>query len=363
MPEIDHSTDDSAKETGGTPAKRSEPAQHTPITEEPMQAIPVGELEEASAGQEPKLPPEIARPGWIGALLYSLAFFAVENGSTLIGLLLSGSMLVALLVGQVVGLVYVFWLLRRVVGAKWERKLALRWPGRWQLIFTAAAIPALIYLGDGIEHLARNVLPNMGEQRGLHKAIAELPWWAGVLLIAVGPALGEELFFRGFLGRGLIGRYGPWVGIPLTASLFALVHLDPPIVVALSVVAVAIHWAYWMTRSLWVSIVWHFANNSIGVVATLLPEWFAGSDEPTPTLVYVSAIALMTAAGYALYQCRSRLVTAGDVLQATWSPPFPTVELPPSNSGIVVERPTPSWFAIGLVATAFCGFAAVVYVT
>ena len=53
------------------------------------------------------------------------------------------------------------------------------------------------------------------------------PWQFGVLVIGLGPGLSEELWCRGFLGRGLVEHYGVILGVLLTSFLFGLIHGDP----------------------------------------------------------------------------------------------------------------------------------------
>src|SRR5208337_4060578 len=85
----------------------------------------------------------------------------------------------------------------------------------------------------------------------MQKGFTQWPVWFGVLVVGLGPALNEELFCRGFLGRGLLGRYGTVGGILLTSLFFGLLHLDPPHVVATFVMGCCLHFTYLMTRSLW----------------------------------------------------------------------------------------------------------------
>jgi len=62
------------------------------------------------------------------------------------------------------------------------------------------------------------------------RAVLEAPTahFAGALLaLAVGPALGEEIFFRGFAQTRLEARWGRWIAVAIASALFGLVHLDP----------------------------------------------------------------------------------------------------------------------------------------
>jgi len=48
-----------------------------------------------------------------------------------------------------------------------------------------------------------------------------------LLLVVVGAPLFEEFFYRGFLLRGLLGKFAAWPAILLSSAAFALVHIKP----------------------------------------------------------------------------------------------------------------------------------------
>lgn len=48
-----------------------------------------------------------------------------------------------------------------------------------------------------------------------------------LLALALGPALGEELFFRGHAQPRLEARWGRWIAVGTSSLLFAILHLDP----------------------------------------------------------------------------------------------------------------------------------------
>jgi sodium transport system permease protein len=53
----------------------------------------------------------------------------------------------------------------------------------------------------------------------------EIPVWMIVVALGIVPGICEELFFRGFLFRGLQTRFRPWITIGLTAILFGVFHV------------------------------------------------------------------------------------------------------------------------------------------
>ena len=53
------------------------------------------------------------------------------------------------------------------------------------------------------------------------------PWWLLLVAGCILPGFGEEIFFRGFLSRGLVGRHGVIGGTLIASLLFGLIHVDP----------------------------------------------------------------------------------------------------------------------------------------
>lgn len=89
-----------------------------------------------------------------------------------------------------------------------------------------------------------------------------------MLMIAVLPALGEELLFRGSLQPTLM-RYvrNPHVAIWLTAILFSSLHLQFYGFVPRCLLGALFGYFYYWTNNLWYPIVAHFANNGLQVLA------------------------------------------------------------------------------------------------
>jgi polar amino acid transport system substrate-binding protein len=108
------------------------------------------------------------------------------------------------------------------------------------------------------------------------------PIWLSWALIAVLPAIGEELLFRGWVQSALVGAWpsrGRMVaGIVMQAACFAVFHLLPermPQTFALGLVAGVLTVA---TRSLLPAIACHAAHNSM----PLLMLWLAGGLSASP---------------------------------------------------------------------------------
>lgn len=77
----------------------------------------------------------------------------------------------------------------------------------------------------------------------------------------------EELFFRGLIHRWFRARLGFWPAVLISSAIFAAGHADSVGVVASSfVLGLVLAAVYDRSRSLWLSIAVHAANNSLALV-------------------------------------------------------------------------------------------------
>lgn len=157
-----------------------------------------------------------------------------------------------------------------------------------------------------------------------------------VLVIALAPAIGEEIVFRGVIGRGLVARYGVLPGVIFTSLLFASVHLHPAHVVALLPLAFLIHYVYLVTRSFWAPVLLHFANNALAAILLKVSSQLEGSplaeDQGLPIWGFAVACVLVGVAVRALSQSRVEYRLPSG---AIWSPGYSSVERPPAETQAV----------------------------
>jgi membrane protease YdiL (CAAX protease family) len=223
------------------------------------------------------------------------------------------------------------------------------------------AFPAVVLLSNGAYVVLKQYLPSIGQLIGIDDFMQDTvqqfgswPLLVSVLFIGLGPGLGEELWCRAFLGRGLVGRYGVVVGILLTSVLFGLIHVDPRQGTMAALTGLVLHCIYQMGRSLWLPILLHFLNNSLAVAAAHLQNRLRLLDaapETIPVEVYAAAAALLAAVGLALFQSRARLVP-GDESVPLWRPRFAGVAVPPPDSGIKVVHSSVNRWAISALLAA-----------
>lgn len=98
--------------------------------------------------------------------------------------------------------------------------------------------------------------------------------WAyliNILMIAILPAVGEELIFRGILQRKLVEfTRSRWIGILLAAALFSAIHMQFQGFIPRFALGVAFGYLLEATGSIWVPIAAHFFNNAIATTGYML---------------------------------------------------------------------------------------------
>lgn len=192
------------------------------------------------------------------------------------------------------------------------------------------------------------ILDSMEQQMMIQPLVEAASLPALVVVIAVFPAVSEELIFRGVIGRGLLARLGPVAGVILTSLLFAALHVHPAIVVALVPLAVLLHLLYLATRSFLAPMLLHFLNNAWAAVvskyAEEMPMEGIADEAPIPVPILISAFVAVVA--ICVYIARSR---AYFVLPNghRWTPGYVTAEQPPAFLGAVktCER-APVWLSL-----------------
>lgn len=97
-------------------------------------------------------------------------------------------------------------------------------------------------------------------------------WWqyiACVIVVALLPAVIEELLFRGLILRGVKG-YGTVRAVVISAVLFMLFHLNPAQTVFQLVLGVILACVVLLTGNLFYGMILHFANNFAIVTYTFI---------------------------------------------------------------------------------------------
>jgi membrane protease YdiL (CAAX protease family) len=156
---------------------------------------------------------------------------------------------------------------------------------------------------------------------------------ATIFALTIVAPFAEEIFFRGQILRGLLGRYSPWTAIAVSAVIFSVAHLNPVQFPATLLLGLLLGWLYWRTGSVWPSMFAHAWNNflpSLAAIATKRP------DEATIQMsrpIAVASLVLGLTAWLLAFAWLRRMVPAPPAPAPPPLPPEPEAgptELPPA---------------------------------
>ena len=164
----------------------------------------------------------------------------------------------SLLVVQVIAWPLILW-----IGLRWSR---VSFREACPLTrFPVRIVPALLIVSFGatILLLAGAGLIPMPEamEKGLTESITGSSRLSLFFSVVLGAPLGEELFFRGWVLRGYLGRYSAGKAVWASAILFALFHLNPWQAVVALPLGLAFAWLFLRTGSLLPGILGHATVN------------------------------------------------------------------------------------------------------
>ena len=134
---------------------------------------------------------------------------------------------------------------------------------------------------------------------------------ANLLIIALIPAVGEELTFRGVLQQSLTRKMNPHVAILLSAALFSFIHFQFYGFLPRMFLGILLGYMFYITNSLWTSILMHFLNNGTAVTLYYLNnrgiididvEHFGAMQNPW--LIAASAVLTATLIGWSWWKAR-----------------------------------------------------------
>lgn len=119
--------------------------------------------------------------------------------------------------------------------------------------------------------------------RIMEAQLVAAPLWQVLLLLAVVPAVAEELFFRGFLLSGLSQGLRKWPAILFSALIFGIFHFIMDRVPVTALLGVALGYLCWQTRSIWPAMLFHLMHNgllmTLNAVSPETVEWLGVPDE------------------------------------------------------------------------------------
>lgn len=161
---------------------------------------------------------------------------------------------------------------------------------------------------------------------GYHGAGVSMPsfsnagiYFLALFVMAIMPAIGEEIFMRGTVFPGLATR-NVWFGVLMSGLFFSLMHANPVQTVHQFGLGVVLALVVALSGSIWASVIIHFFNNFISITLTAyLPQvdaiyvklgyfnWLTGAAS------VVIGIVLLVCLLYLFYRAGDKRQKAGEV--------------------------------------------------
>jgi CAAX protease family protein len=233
----------------------------------------------------------------------------------------------------------------RRIGPDWKRQLGVRVPAGIHIFLVLLIVPGFMIVPGLVQEIYSRVtgFQPPATVQALKGVFQQIPLPLAVLAIGVGPGVCEELWCRGFIGRGLCGRHGIVAGVLLTSLLFAALHLDPSQLLAMAMMGAYLHFVYLATRSIWMPIMLHLLNNSLAVIAALsgVAEKLNALPQELSPVLFLAAFSLVLFGTIALWTSRARLEPIRDTEEdwwdaPGWKPEYPGVSTPPPSAAAEV---------------------------
>lgn len=106
-----------------------------------------------------------------------------------------------------------------------------------------------------------------------------------VLIIAVIPAIGEELIFRGVFQRIFYDLFkSGHVAVWITAFVFSAIHFQFFGFVPRFILGLVFGYLFLWSGTLWLPVISHFVNNAVPVIGAYIQGWDNVSSPPEITL-------------------------------------------------------------------------------
>jgi sodium transport system permease protein len=201
--------------------------------------------------------------------------------------------------------------------------LNLRWPDRRATLIAVPLVfaihPVAIGFSEAVESF-KDYLPDVDALAPALAALFERPLWQRLVIVALVPAICEEVVFRGLVLNGFLQRYRPGLAIVVSSVLFGVSHMIPQQMIAATLLGVVLAIVATRTGSILVTIAFHFLHNAMVVIYAEGSLHNGGLlDYPLP-LILAGALVSAILVGY-LATMPSRLKRVGRPIFADETPP------------------------------------------
>lgn len=265
-----------------------------------------------------------------------------EGGRPAVPTGIGQSLAYGMLAAQVAALVLIVAVVPWRIGPGWQRQIGVRRPAAMHLLLVLLLVPGFMILSGGAQELIAAVtgVRQPPANKALNGTFRQVPWFVTFLAVALGPGFVEEVWCRGFLGRGLCARYGLIAGVGLTSALFGLLHVDPAYAVVTACMGAYLHFVFLATRSIWVPIFLHVVNNGLAILISLTqvgPAELDAEAKQLQPIYYLVSFSLILFASVGLWTSRVAIHSGTGGVDDWWNAPgwrpeYPGISTPPPGA-------------------------------
>jgi membrane protease YdiL (CAAX protease family) len=206
------------------------------------------------------------------------------------------------------------------------RVLAIRGLSIQEVLLIVLLAMTLNFAGRQAENWGWRFLPRLEGAKSMPTTAS-----AGFVGACLVIPLVQETFFRGFLGRGLVARFGPLGGLLLTSLLYGVAHVDTRRFAHALAAGCVLHGVYLCCQSIAAPVLLHALANFIA-----LPCRSMRADG-------LDLAALLACGGLMWLMYRSRVRWVG-VDGRQWSPGYASTEMPPLTAHARAQSELPPWW-------------------
>lgn len=138
------------------------------------------------------------------------------------------------------------------------------------LLLWAGAYPLLLLFSA----LLSSIMPSsaLNAEAMMQSIMLKQPVWILLLVMALLPAVGEELLFRGFFYSSIKEKCRPLIAMLIVSGVFGLYHMSLIKFFTTALLGLLLVWVVHRTGSIFCCTLIHFLNNAVAVIIEKYPE-------------------------------------------------------------------------------------------
>jgi membrane protease YdiL (CAAX protease family) len=202
-----------------------------------------------------------------------------------------------------------------ILGWKWRDVLPFKRVTLLHIGATVLLLAATDIVVIAVTAISSYFFPNIVETgNALGNFFTTVPYGVAILIVAVMPALCEEILFRGVIQHTLKDQK-EWVMMVVMGLLFGIFHLDPHRFLPTAIIGFVLTYLMIRTQNFFMPVLYHFINNAFSV-SMGYGTYSGGMEVDTSSMVIgvdaIGAYLVLAALAPILYFFAGKLLSSGN---------------------------------------------------